>query len=103
LWIISDVFYAFYGPLVLVSYIIPSAMAWDSVYYIILLLCLYLFIYLFIYFFKGEGGGVGRLLHKVIRNVNAIRTPKFNPIVLFFLQTFGTTSVCISFCISVKM
>ena len=69
-------------------------------YFITVSLFIYLFIY---YFFEGEGGGVGRLLHKVIRNVNAIRTPKFNPIVLFFLQTFGTTSVCISFCISVKM
>lgn len=31
------------------------------------------------------------LPHKVIRDVNAIRTPKFIPILLFFTQTFRVT------------
>jgi hypothetical protein len=35
------------------------------------------------------------LLHKVIRDVNAIRTPKFNPTVVFLTQTFCIISVYI--------
>lgn len=114
-WIISGVFYAFYGPrlgflccfklgyfYIFLLRLTLMVLVWsDFAFYLtsfppqwhgVLIITVF---YSCVLFFGG-GRGVGRcLLHKVIRDVNAIRSPKFNPIVLFFLQTLSITSIYI--------
>ena len=114
-WVISAVFYAFYGPrlgllccfklrylyvfmfcltlMVLVwsdfaFYLVSFPPQWHGILFIT-------FFYSCVLFLCGVEGGGRCLLHKVIRDVNKIRTPKFNPIVLFFLQTLGISPVYI--------